>query len=296
MDSAPHTHTWPLNNRVTLDMACYSPESQSDKLPMTQYLPPYETSPQQQASFDVEDGYLPSSMMEPSLGIHTPPISEYNGFVKADPCCSELQSPMSSTTTTPIDENVSCSQQGYFAIHSADYMDMEVSLRSPEGTQLYGAGDLSELDDDSFSDTSDWHPQATSNCELGQEIIDKPCIDIDFEMQFRDSSTVVHPCTFCSLAFSHVSKLRLHMQKSHRPHQCTACPRAFARKHDLHRHFRTHTGVKPYTCSSCNKGFARTDARQRHWRMDIQCEAKGRLELALRDVSSLTQRASPKQS
>ncbi|KAH8549634.1 hypothetical protein BGW37DRAFT_407613, partial [Umbelopsis sp. PMI_123] len=73
-------------------------------------------------------------------------------------------------------------------------------------------------------------------------------------------------CTFCSAAFLDTSQLRIHLQKSHRPHQCTACPRAFARKHDLHRHFRTHTGVKPYTCAGCKKGFARTDARQRHWR------------------------------
>ncbi|GAB5592516.1 hypothetical protein Unana1_07416 [Umbelopsis nana] len=183
---------------------------------MTQYLAPYETSPQQQASFDVEDGYLPSSMMEPRLGIHTLPISEYNGFVKADPCCSELQSPMSSTTTTPIDENVTCSQQGYFAIHSADYMDMEVPLRSPEGTQLYGAGDLSELDDDSFSDTSDWHPQATSNCELGQEIIDKPCIDIDFEMQSRDSSTrSLMQASFGYTCKSHI--VHINAQLAHAP-------------------------------------------------------------------------------
>lgn len=56
-----------------------------------------------------------------------------------------------------------------------------------------------------------------------------------------------------------------------RPYACSACPRAFARKHDLQRHIRVHTGDKPYVCLCCKKAFARTDALKRHLRMEDTC-------------------------
>ncbi|KAI8149827.1 hypothetical protein BJV82DRAFT_491945, partial [Fennellomyces sp. T-0311] len=52
-----------------------------------------------------------------------------------------------------------------------------------------------------------------------------------------------------------------------RPYPCYLCTRAFARKHDLQRHIRVHTGAKPYACLCCKKAFARTDALKRHLRM-----------------------------
>ncbi|ORZ02892.1 hypothetical protein BCR43DRAFT_423168, partial [Syncephalastrum racemosum] len=51
-----------------------------------------------------------------------------------------------------------------------------------------------------------------------------------------------------------------------RSHQCAYCPRSFARRHDLDRHSRVHTGVKPYVCPCCQKQFARSDARGRHFK------------------------------
>ncbi|ORY03509.1 hypothetical protein K493DRAFT_311666 [Basidiobolus meristosporus CBS 931.73] len=57
-----------------------------------------------------------------------------------------------------------------------------------------------------------------------------------------------------------------------KPYQCTFCDKAFARKYDLDRHSRLHTGDKPYKCTFCNKGFARVDARKRHYQAN-DCQA-----------------------
>ncbi|KAI9473660.1 MAG: hypothetical protein EXX96DRAFT_578844 [Benjaminiella poitrasii] len=54
---------------------------------------------------------------------------------------------------------------------------------------------------------------------------------------------------------------------------CCLCPRAFARKYDLQRHIRVHTGAKPYSCLNCRKLFARTDALRRHLRMEDTCRS-----------------------
>lgn len=60
--------------------------------------------------------------------------------------------------------------------------------------------------------------------------------------------------------------------------QCPMCPRAFARKHDLQRHIRVHTGVKPYVCPCCQRSFARTDALRRHFRMEESCRSSPQVQ------------------
>lgn len=60
--------------------------------------------------------------------------------------------------------------------------------------------------------------------------------------------------------------------------QCPMCPRAFARKHDLQRHIRVHTGVKPYGCPCCQRSFARTDALRRHFRMEETCRSSPQVQ------------------
>ncbi|KDQ10389.1 hypothetical protein BOTBODRAFT_83507, partial [Botryobasidium botryosum FD-172 SS1] len=50
-----------------------------------------------------------------------------------------------------------------------------------------------------------------------------------------------------------------------RPYICVECGSAFARRHDLGRHCRSHTGETPYPChGGCGRAFRRPDARQRH--------------------------------
>jgi hypothetical protein len=56
-----------------------------------------------------------------------------------------------------------------------------------------------------------------------------------------------------------------------KPFECKVCRRPFARKHDLQRHVRVHTGVKPYACLHCKKSFIRTDALKHHLRAVEAC-------------------------
>jgi uncharacterized Zn-finger protein len=50
------------------------------------------------------------------------------------------------------------------------------------------------------------------------------------------------------------------------PYVCTQCTADFARKHDLKRHLRIHSGDKPFVCTLCERSFARNDALSRHKR------------------------------
>ncbi|KAI9320889.1 hypothetical protein BX666DRAFT_1912268 [Dichotomocladium elegans] len=65
--------------------------------------------------------------------------------------------------------------------------------------------------------------------------------------------------------------LRRYSTSGPRPHECGQCPRTFARRHDLERHSRVHTGAKPYICPCCYKAFPRSDARGRHFRNEAAC-------------------------
>lgn len=62
-------------------------------------------------------------------------------------------------------------------------------------------------------------------------------------------------------------------------HICDYCEKAFARRHDMQRHTRLHTGAKPYRCPYCDLAFSRSDARTRHYKKDPVCYEKHQADL-----------------
>lgn len=89
------------------------------------------------------------------------------------------------------------------------------------------------------------------------------------------SSLSTSLCSITSTISSHSVEEK---QADSKPYDCKTCPRLFARKHDLQRHNRIHTGEKPYVCTCCNMAFARTDALKRHLRMEEQCRTSNQVQ------------------
>lgn len=67
-------------------------------------------------------------------------------------------------------------------------------------------------------------------------------------------------CKICGQDFSYPSLLSKHRRVRHFPelckHKCAECPKRFASRGDLVRHFGKHTGNKKFKCGSCGKQYA----------------------------------------
>lgn len=119
-------------------------------------------------------------------------------------------------------------------------------------------------------DCSTYSPSSASNASLSPT----DSTSYDFYPQFMDDHFFQTDSIFKNEEWTLDSLLSTEpVTKTNdvRPYPCHLCRRAFARKHDLQRHIRVHTGDKPYSCPCCKKAFARTDALKRHLRMEEQC-------------------------
>ncbi|RVE44317.1 hypothetical protein evm_011041 [Chilo suppressalis] len=77
----------------------------------------------------------------------------------------------------------------------------------------------------------------------------------------------VSKCTNCQQEFSNERRLRLHVAAVHekvKPFNCCHCDYTAARKQEMKRHLRSHTGDKPYSCDKCQYRFADHNALRRH--------------------------------
>ncbi|KAG0168417.1 hypothetical protein DFQ30_004777 [Apophysomyces sp. BC1015] len=107
------------------------------------------------------------------------------------------------------------------------------------------------------------HQQQQQQQQQAQHNLNFYCTQPPAQQQPSLASSVSQPCR--PLPTRQVQSADI------RPYPCHMCSRAFARKHDLQRHIRVHTGAKPYSCLCCKKSFARTDALKRHLRMEEAC-------------------------
>lgn len=81
------------------------------------------------------------------------------------------------------------------------------------------------------------------------------------------------PCDICFLAFSCLNHVQSHKLSVHAPPEerslaCSVCPKRFAFKHELKKHFFTaHTAIKNIACPFCDRKFKQRGTMKAHCRL-----------------------------
>lgn len=90
------------------------------------------------------------------------------------------------------------------------------------------------------------------------------------EMQQQPQVAIkAYPCGTCTKSFARRSDLARHerIHSGIRPHVCETCGKQFIQRSALTVHHRVHTGEKPHQCERCGKPFSDSSSLARHRRI-----------------------------